>query len=331
MTGLLDRLTRLPRWFERHAPDGVFPTVEWQVGGHCNYDCSYCIQSRASRVGQADEATVASILGGLASLPGRWDIKMSGGEPFASKRFMTDIIPGLVAHTPHRISVLTNFSAPRTLLERFATLTGDRLGIVSASLHLESVDAAEFVDKAIWFKGLRDALCPGSSFVINSVLVPGTVRKMFAIKESVEAAGLRWFPQFMKVKTGVFPYDADERRLIEQLVGHSHDPHTVNRAPSYRGHFCHAGAWYFVLDQRGRAWSCRTARRHGADLDGDTYSDLSDLGSMVDGTFKLRRAGGPCTFDICPCTVPANRGIVVGVRRDDPDWGEAAAAARVRP
>ena len=93
------------------APEGVFPTVEWQVGGHCNYDCSYCIQSKASRVGQAEAATVEAVLSGLAALPGRWDIKMSGGEPFASKRFMTDIIPGLVARTPHRISVRSRRTA----------------------------------------------------------------------------------------------------------------------------------------------------------------------------------------------------------------------------
>jgi MoaA/NifB/PqqE/SkfB family radical SAM enzyme len=303
------------------APEGVFPTVEWQVGGHCNYDCSYCIQSKASRVGQAEAATVEAVLSGLAALPGRWDIKMSGGEPFASKRFMTDIIPGLVARTPHRISVLTNFSAPRTILERFASLTGLRLGIVSASLHLEEVEAGAFLDKAVWFRDVRAACCPDSSFVVNSVLVPGRIRELIDVRARVEAEGLRWFPQFMKLKTGVFPYDRDERALIERLVGESHDPMAVNRAPSYKGRFCHAGAWYFVLDQRGRAWSCRTAKRHGDE------PERSDLGSMVDGTFSLRREGGSCPYDICPCTVPANRGIVTGVRRSGDEWDGLGATA----
>lgn len=304
------------------APDGVFPTVEWQVGGHCNYDCSYCIQSKASRVGQADASTIEAVLKGLASLPGRWDIKMSGGEPFASKRFMTDIIPGLVARTPHRVSVLTNFSAPRAILERFATLTGPRLGIVSASLHLEEVEPGAFLDKAVWFREVRAASCAASSFVVNSVLVPGRIRELIDVRERVEAEGFRWFPQFMKLKTGVFPYDRDERALIEHLVGESHDPMTVNRAPSYKGRFCHAGAWYFVLDQRGRAWSCRTAKRHGEE------PAASDLGSMVDGTFALRREGGFCPYDICPCTVPANRGIVAGVRRGGDEWDGLGATAQ---
>lgn len=318
--------SRLPSLFgspRQVPPQGVFPTVEWQVGGLCNYDCSYCIQSKKSRVGQAEADTIAAIVDGLGSLPGVWDIKMSGGEPFASKRFITDIIPGLVARTPHRLSVLTNFSAPTAVLERFATLAGPRLGIVSASLHLEATTVPAFVQKALWFRDLRASHNPSSSFVVNSVLVPGTIRELVAVKQAVEDAGFRWFPQFMKLKTGVFPYDADERHLIENLVGHSHDPAVVNRAPSWRGHFCHAGAWYFVLDQKGRAYSCRTARRHAG------TDDPPDLGSMVERTFALRPRGALCPFDICPCTVPANRGIIEGVRRDDPEWGDIATPSDV--
>ena len=30
-------------------------TVEWQVCGVCNYDCSYCIQSRKYRTGQPSD------------------------------------------------------------------------------------------------------------------------------------------------------------------------------------------------------------------------------------------------------------------------------------
>lgn len=295
------------RLFGRRPPAGVFPTVEWQVGGHCNYDCSYCIQSPQSRVGQAAPDLIASVIAHLAKLPGgRWDIKMSGGEPFAAKRFLTDIIPGLIAETPHRVSVLTNFSAPRSVLERFLSLTRERLGVVSASLHLEHTDLDPFLDKALWFDGLRRELAPTSSFVVNSVLVPGTVRRLLPLAARIEAAGLRWFPQLMKVKTGTYPYDPDERRLIDTALATRLDPADANLAPSYLGRFCHAGAWYFVLDQLGRASSCRTARR-------DSGPEAPDLGSMADGSFALRRRGAPCPFSICPCTVPANRGIIEGV------------------
>jgi hypothetical protein len=321
----------------------LFPTVEWQVGGHCNYDCSYCIQSKKSRVGQPDEVRVDAILAGLASLPAsvRWEVKMSGGEPFAARLFLERIVPGLVERTPHLVSVLTNFSAPAKSLERFVRLTGDRLRITSASLHLESVEPAPFLEKARLYRDVRREVAPKSTFVINSVVVPGTVARLLDVQAECEAEGFRFFPQLMKMNGGVFDYAPDERPLVERLLRGSVDPREVNRAPSYEGLHCEAGVWYFTLDQDGEAWSCRTAKRFAkarvaslakarvasldgaaardvaslakarvASLDGAAARDVASLGNMVDGTFALKTRGGPCPFSICPCTVPANRGIV---------------------
>lgn len=291
------------------------PTVEWQVGGHCNYDCSYCIQSKKSRVGQPDEVRVDKILGGLAALPSleglTWEVKMSGGEPFAARLFLERIVPGLVERTPHVVSVLTNFSAPEKSLERFARLTGERLRITSASLHLESVEPAPFLAKARVYQDVRAETSPASSFVINSVVVPGTVARLLDVQAECESEGFRFFPQLMKVKGGVFDYGPDERPLVERLLRGSFDPREVNRAPSYEGLHCEAGVWYFTLDQDGEAWSCRTEKRHARAAKPVSLSRApQSLGNMVLGTFALRDRGGPCPYSICPCTVPANRGIV---------------------
>ena len=291
-----------------HPPKPPFadmePTVEWQVNGHCNYDCSYCIQSKKFRVGFPDDDTVRSIVGEFAKLPGQWEVKMSGGEPFAFKGFINLVIPELVSKTPHKISTLTNFSAPLNVLERFCKLTGDRLRITSASLHPESVDVASFVEKAIAYREFREVYNPHSSFVVNVVLVPGGVKNHFDYRDRIESEGMRYFPQLMKIKGGVYPYDDAELKLIEQLTGGSHDPRAVNRAPSYKGLHCEAGAWYFTVDQTGEAYTCRTGKRF---LE---VSEQARMGNLVDGTFELRSRGGKCPYPICPCTVPANRGIV---------------------
>lgn len=294
-------------------PDLV-PTVEWQVAGHCNYDCTYCIQSKRTRVGQPDEATLGAIVEGFSRLPGTWEVKISGGEPFASRLFLDLAIPMLASLTPHRVSVLTNFSAPLKSLERFAVTTGERLRITSASLHLESEDVDAFIDKAIAYRELRARHNPHSSFVVNSVLVPGTLDRLLAVRERVEAAGFRWFPQLMKTKGGVYPYDTEERALVEVLTRRSHDPRAVNRAPSYEGLHCEAGAWYFVVDQRGEAFSCRTAKRFAQ----------GRLGNLAAGTFALSSGGGACPYSICPCTVPPNRGIVRLPDASVADAGEAS-------
>jgi hypothetical protein len=277
------------------------PTVEWQVCGVCNYDCSYCIQSKASRTGAPSADEVESFLRFFADLPGTWEVKMTGGEPFATKAFLGRIVPGLVAETPHTVSVLTNLSAPTAQLERFAALTRGRLGIVSASLHLEFTTAEAFADKAA---RLRDAMDPAATLVVNGVLVPGRLGDVERARAILAARGLRFFPQLMKVKKGLATYDGADLVTVERLVGRRPTPREANVAPSYRGRMCHAGVDYFVLLQTGDAWRCRTARRH----------DEGFLGNVHDGSMRRMSAPSRCTYAMCPCTVPANRGMIEGVR-----------------
>lgn len=291
-------------------------TVEWQVAGACNYACSYCIQSPRRRVGRPSRETVDGLLRFLASLPGRWEVKASGGEPFAFPLFLRRVVPGLVSETPHVVSVLTNLSASEEELSLFASLTRGRLGIVSASLHLEFTTAAAFVRKAV---RLREEIGPGASLVVNAVLVPGRLGELLEARRVIEGAGLRLFPQVMKVKGGVHDYSPEDRTLLPLLLGGGGDPRRENRAPSYRGRLCLAGVDYLVLAQDGDAWSCRSAKRHGEGF----------LGNALDGGVRLASGPRPCSYSICPCTVPANRGMVEGVgaaaragRR--PDAGEAA-------
>lgn len=281
------------------------PTIEWQVCGVCNYDCSYCIQSPRYRVGHPSPEQVESFLDFFTALPGDWEIKMTGGEPFAFRGFMERIVPGLIARTHHTVSVLTNLSAPLPILERFARLTRGRLGIVSASLHLEFATAEEFVRKA---QALRAWLDPATRLVINTVLVPGRLEAVRAAEQLVQAAGLKLFPQLMKTGGGVAEYAPTDQPHLTQLVGISPSPRRANMAPSYRGRTCWVGVEYFVLTQSGDGYSCRTAKRFHQGY----------LGNVFDGTLRLWDKPSPCPYDICPCTVPANRGMIEGIGRAAP-------------
>lgn len=277
------------------------PTIEWQTNGICNYDCSYCIQSKKFRQGYPSEEEIEKFLEFFATLQGNWEIKMSGGEPFAFKGFMDKIVPGL-ALLPHKVSVLTNFSAPLPVLRRFVDLLGDKLSVVSVSLHLEYVQAADFVEKVSCF---REWLAPTTSLVINNVLVPNTLANLLEVKSLVEQAGLKYFPQIMKTKHGVFSYNLEDKDLVIQLTGKNPSSKQANLAPSYRGLLCWTGVEYFVLDQKGNAWSCRTAKRFQ-----EGY-----LGNVLTDTVKLKTAPSACKYDICPCTVPANRGMIEGINK----------------
>lgn len=274
------------------------PTIEWQVAGACNYDCSYCIQSRRYRTGGIDRGRVDRAIDFFASLPGEWEIKCSGGEAFAHRAFPRRIVPGLMARTRHRISVLTNFSASPAVLMRFVDDTRGRLNVFSASLHLEFVDLDAFVEKLAWF---ADTLDPETRLVVNQVVLPGREDLAAKGRDAVEACGIRWFPQLYKTGGGVADYP-DPVPLTNLLRGRP-GPRGANRAPSYRGRRCWAGVEYFVVDKTGAAWSCRTAKRHGEGA----------LGNIYDGALDMRPAPAPCAWDICPCTVPANRGMIEGV------------------
>jgi len=275
------------------------PTVEWQVAGACNYDCTYCIQSKRYRRGRPDVAQLEQALDFFASLPGVWEIKCSGGEAFAHPAFMKLIVPGLMERTPHRISTLTNFSASNRDLMLFARLTRGRLSVFSASLHLEFIAAEAFVAKAVWFTNQLD---PEVRFVVNQVVLPGREREAIRCRDLLEEQGIRWFPQLYKVNGGVADYP--DPTVLREVLGEHPGPKDANIAPSYLGRMCWAGVDYFAVDKTGEAWSCRTAKRH----------DQGRLGNIYDGSMTRLTAPSPCPWEICPCTVPANRGMIEGVR-----------------
>ncbi|MCH9688998.1 MAG: radical SAM protein [Deltaproteobacteria bacterium] len=280
------------------------PTVEWQVCGQCNYDCSYCIQSKKYRVGYPTAQQLDRALTVLAELDGRWEVKMTGGEPFASRLFFDQIVPALV-QTPHRISTLTNLSAPVRQLQWFAEQCGEKLGIVSASLHFEFTTTDQFLRS---LTAMRDAAHAEASFVVNCVLAPAHLEAVARAQQQVQDAGFRFFPQLMKVKHGLFPYDDGQMEAVRNIVGDlslATRLRTANMAPAYTGRLCWTGARYFVLLQSGDAWSCRSARRY----------DEGYLGNAYDGSLSLRTRPVRCAYPLCPCTVPANRGMIEGVER----------------
>lgn len=278
------------------------PALEWQVAGACNYDCSYCIQSPRYRRGRPSADDLRAAIRCFARLPGTWEIKCSGGEAFAHPLFLDLAVPALMADTPHHISILSNLSAGEADLDRFLAMTRGRLRVVSASLHVEHVDPSAFADKVA---RMRDRADPDVRFVVNQVVLPGQVAAAAACRAIVEARGLRWFPQLFKhkilkqMRVAAYP-DAD---ALAALLGDRPGPQDANLSPSYRGRMCWAGAAYFVVDKDGQAWRCRSSKRE----------DRVSIGSVFDDTLRLSDGPRPCAYSLCPCTVPANRGMISGV------------------
>lgn len=270
----------------RYPLEGV---VSWNMNTTCNYRCSYCTQRFVDDRGQWAH-DLPRFIAAFAALPGDWEIKLSGGEPFRHPDFL-DAVAQLAA-ARRRVSVVTNFSAPLDELVAFADATRTRPGLISASLHLEYTDPDDFLAKVL-------ALQPrhAGRVVVTCVATRDNLPRLPALRDRFTAAGVPFRVQPEKQDRDVIAYDDSEREQLIQLGGHNG---TGEIAPSFAGEPCWAGARYFIVDHTGEAYRCYPARRLRRER----------LGNLLDGSFRLRTEAEPCRYAYCNCTVPQQRGMV---------------------
>jgi MoaA/NifB/PqqE/SkfB family radical SAM enzyme len=270
----------------RYPLEGV---ASWNMNTTCNYRCSYCTQRFVDDRGQWAR-DLPRFIAGFAALPGDWEIKLSGGEPFRHPDFLETV--RALAAAGRRVSVVTNFAAPLDELRAFADHTRARPGLVSASLHLEYADPDAFVGKLAAF-----AAHHAGRVVATCVATRANLAKLAELRARFAAAGQTLRVQPEKQDRDVIDYDAGERAELVQLGGHNE---TGEIEPSFEGRACWAGARYVIVDHRGEVYRCYPARRHRAER----------LGNLLDGTLRLRAEPEPCRYTYCNCTVPQQRGMV---------------------
>lgn len=272
-----------------HYPiEGV---CSWNMNTTCNYRCSYCTQRFVDDRGQWAR-DLPAFIAAFAALPGDWEIKLSGGEPFRHPNFMETVTALSAAR--RRVSVVTNFASPLGELRAFCDVTRARPGVISASLHLEYAEPAAFLAKAAEVAGYH-----AGKLVVTCVATRANLSRLSGLREQFRAAGIRFNVQPEKQDRDVIDYDDAERDQLVQLGGHNS---TGAIAPSFTGQECWAGARYFIVDHRGEAFRCYPSRRQRAER----------LGNLLDGTFALAREAMPCQYAYCNCSIPRQRGMVGG-------------------
>jgi MoaA/NifB/PqqE/SkfB family radical SAM enzyme len=270
----------------RYPIEGV---VSWNMNTTCNYRCSYCTQRFVDDRAQWAR-DLPRFVEAFTGLPGDWEVKLSGGEPFRHPGFL-DAVRAL-ADGGIRVSVVTNFSASRTDLEHFAAATEAKPGLLSASLHREYVDDQTFLDKLIWFRGVHNGtLCA------TVVATRAWLSQLPAIRARYAQAGITLKVQPRKEDREVIDYTEAERAALLALGGHNN---TGAIAPSFQGAPCWAGSRYLIVDHRGEAYRCYPARRFRKER----------LGNLLEGTLELRTEPRPCPYSYCNCTVPQHRGMM---------------------
>lgn len=273
--------------------------VSWNVNTACNYRCSYCTQRFKEDRGRWARDT-PRFLDAFGRLPGRWEVKLSGGEPFVHPT-LVELTAGLAALC-HRVSIVTNLSASRERLLAFADAAAGRVGVFSCSLHLEYVDdPAAFADKAAWLQGelsLRaDRSLPAPHVNVTTVGTRAALPRLDALAETFRAASVTFKVQPEKQDREIVSYDLDQRALLLRHGGHNRTGEIEHR---YEGRPCWSGARYFILDDLGEAFRCYPARRFRVER----------MGSFLDPAFRLDDAPRPCRYATCNCTVPIERGMM---------------------
>lgn len=274
----------------------VTGVVSWNINDTCNYRCSYCTQRfMPQRTYRLEE--IQAYLDAFGALPGAWEIKMSGGEPFQQPG-LHEIAAGLVEQG-HLISIQTNFSTSEAKLRRFLEATAGSLHIFAASLHLEYDTPEAFIEKA---KLVQDALTEGASFCVTSVAVP---ERLLQLRDEVAplfaAHDIAFKVQPEKVRGVVREYTEAQEAILRQLGGHNG---TGWIEPDFRGRLCYAGANYFIIKSNGDAFRCYPASRGSG--------PGNRLGSFLEG-ITLNDGPRMCPFDHCNCTVPIHRGMIQGI------------------
>lgn len=267
--------------------------VSWNMNTVCNYRCSYCTQRFLDDRKQWAR-DLPRFLDAFAALPGDWEIKLSGGEPFQHPGFLGAV--RALTDAGRRVSVVTNLSASPETLAAFAEATAARPGVLSASLHLEYAEPLAFRDK---LARIRDGYA--GSVVATCVATRESLPRLPELAALFREAGLTLRAQPEKQDRDVIAYTPEERAAIEALGGHNG---TGLVEPSFEGRLCWAGARYLIVDHRGEAWRCYPARRRRTER----------LGNLLDGSFRLELEPRPCVYAWCNCTVPQQRGMVTGGR-----------------
>ena len=305
-----NRSSGLDRWVEQKQslqPWSVLGrqvrgVVSWNMNDVCNYRCSYCTQRHmGDRSGQLED--VPQTLQSLRCLPGHWEFKLSGGEPFRQTG-LDEIVTGLVS-MGHSISIQTNFSAPEEKLRSFLEATRGALHVFSASLHLDYATPESFVEK---YQIIKEYASLGVRFHVTSVGVPQRLEQLRdQVQPYFQQHGIELKVQPEKMRGYVREYSDSEKETLLELGGHNQ---TGKIQHNFQGKLCYSGANYIVIKSNGQAYRCYPASRVGG--------RFAQLGSLSEG-ITLNDGPRICPYTYCNCTVPIQRGMIEGQQRGDLD------------
>jgi len=278
----------IPR--ESIPPHRVFFT--WDIHYRCNYKCTYCNAPKPDRGGFIEARYLPvdkwlAIWRGIYERYGTCQIQLSGGEPFTYPGAMDLVIQLSKIHT---LEFSTNFYWD---IEPFIQNVSPDRARIGVSFHPEFADSALFLAKALRLR--RN----GFEVWVNYVAYPPLLEDMPAYKLEVEKAGMHFsiLPFSGQFEGRSFPRGYTERELMvindDYKGGDIVNKKTIDwnmgeQKNNTKGKLCRMGQMYGKIRPNGLVHRCCGSR-------------ASELGNIIDGTFKLLEEPLTCESEQCPC------------------------------
>ncbi len=274
-------------------------SVNWNISGICNYDCSYCV----SKPGLNKKISYPDPYGFLdmfsKKLKGSWRFHLAGsGEPLLVPNFSK--IVSELTKMGHGIYISTNFSLPlEKLLEICNVANRDNLWL-SVSLHLEFADVDDFFKKAI---EVRKNI--GYRFSATSVARKDQVSKLKEIGNRFRKEKIRFIMRPERtVNNTAQPFVDYSKKELDIISKFNKKKVFFDESISnLKGKLCLAGSKYFIISEKGDVWRCFPAARH---KDKNGY-----LGNLLKGDFELKKDPSVCPYENCYCRLPITNNLIV--------------------
>ncbi|MFA5163751.1 MAG: radical SAM protein [Patescibacteria group bacterium] len=278
----------IPR--ESIPPHRVFFT--WDIHYRCNYRCTYCNAPKPGQGGFIEARYLPidkwlAIWGDIYERYGRCQIQLSGGEPFIYPGAMDLVIQLSKIHT---LEFSTNFYWD---IEPFIQNVSPDRARIGVSFHPEFADFGSFLDKALRLK--RN----GFEVWVNYVAYPALLKDMPGYKLEIERAGMHFsiLPFTGQFEGRVFPGGYTEREMMvinegyvaaDEVNKKTIDWNMGEQKNKTKGKLCRMGQMYGKIRPNGLVHRC-------------CGTPASELGNIIDGTFKLSEEPLACESEQCPC------------------------------
>jgi len=271
--------------------------VYWVISDACNYRCHYCF-TQSKNPNSADPLLIVDNF--KTKLEGKWDFILSGGEPFIQKDFFKIIKSLTELEQLNKIFIHTNFSASPEKIVKFLKMTQGKLSVLFASLHLDFVKPADFLEKIALveksFPGFKKYLLVNLTTAAKDLFFLEDLKKNF-FEEGVQ---LLITPQ-LSSNLNFIKYSKKQRLFLKRLNIRYNLPEFAGLSVAcgryglessmvdFRGKKCFAGCQSFFINPYGDTYGCVAANR----------AKKNSLGNILKNDFKLNKKGIKCLFSSC--------------------------------